>query len=53
MLMVIVLEVAVELGVVQGALLVNTQVILSPCTKVLVVYVIKPVPTLVPFFFHW
>jgi hypothetical protein len=47
---VIALDVAV-VGLAQEALEVITQVITSPSTRELVVY-IDPAPTLVPFFFH-
>lgn len=36
-----------------AALLVSTQVIISPSCSVLVEYVFEFAPTLLPFFFHW
>ena len=50
--MVIELEVAV-VGLAQDALDVRMQVMISPFTNVLLEYVVPPVPTLLPFFFHW
>jgi hypothetical protein len=51
-LIVIELEVTVEIEL-HVALEVTSQVITSLLARVVVVYVLKPVPTLFPFFFHW
>lgn len=51
-LIVIAFEVTVEIEL-HVALEVTSHVITSLFARVVVVYVLKPVPTLVPFFFHW
>ena len=50
--MVTAFEVAVA-GLGQTALLVKMQVTTSLSAKVLLLYVVVPAPTLVPFNFHW